>query len=357
MSPGRRVSATIAGELCAAAADHPDDLAICAEAEQRTFGELQRDVWQAARGLLARGVRPGDRVALWAPNTLDAAVALLAVVVAGGVVVPLNTRYRSREVAGILRRARCRMVIAPGSFLGRSFAAEALEIAGAAAVVSLGGHHPAGAQPWPEVVAEAARISGQALDERIGRQSGDHAAAVQYTSGTTGQPKGAVLRQGPMLSTAATWSDVAGLKQGDVYPVAYPLSHVGGYKTGVLTALVARATAVLFPEITSETLVTAVRAHRPAVVSAPPPMLRSLVSAVRDGSLPASTRIRTVVTGSAIVPPQLIRELARDLGVADVINAYGLTEATGVCTMTRRGDPSSWSARPWEPRSTACRCA
>jgi acyl-CoA synthetase (AMP-forming)/AMP-acid ligase II len=337
--PGPPLSRTIAGELSAAAAGYPDGVAICDEAEHRTFGELRRDVWQAAEGLLAGGLRPGDRVALWAPNTLDAAIALLAVAVAGGVVVPLNTRYRRHEMAEILRRAQCRMVIAPGSFLGRPFAAEALEVAGGASVVSLGGHDPAGARPWPEIVAGGTETSGQELAARIATQSGADAAVVQYTSGTTGQPKGAVLRQGPMLATAATWAEVVGMRHGDVYPVTYPLAHVGGFKTGVLTTLAARATCVLFPVVNTETLVAVISAHQPTIVNGPPPVLRSLLSAVRDGLLPASTRIRIVVTGSAIVPPPLVRDLARVLGVADVIIAYGLTEATGVCTMTRRGDP------------------
>jgi acyl-CoA synthetase (AMP-forming)/AMP-acid ligase II len=340
VSAGQPRAATIAAELSAAAAEHPDGIAICFEAERRTFGDLRRDVWHAARGLVAIGVRPGDRIALWAPNTLDAAVALLAIAVAGGVVVPLNTRYRRHEITGILQRAQCQLVLAPGSFLGRSFAAEALEVAGAARVVSLGGDDPAGARPWQQLVAAGdTEASGRELDTRIASQSGDDVVVVQYTSGTTGQPKGAVLRQGPMLATAATWSQVVGMRHGDVYPVTYPLSHVGGFKTGVLTTLAARATCVLFPVVSTETLVAAVSAHHATIVNGPPPVLRSLLSAAGDGLLPAQTRIRAVVTGSAIVPPALVRDLARVLGVADVIIAYGLTEATGVCTMTRRGDP------------------
>lgn len=335
----RRVSPTIAGELSAAAAGYPDDVAVRCEDDKRTFAELQRDVWRAARGLLAAGVQPGDRVALWAPNTLDAAIALLAIVVSGGIVVPLNTRYRAREVAGILGRARCRMIIAPGSFLGRSLAAEALEVAGVTAVVSLGGDDPEGARPWPDIIAGGASVSGRELGERTEVQSGEDVAVVQFTSGTTGQPKGALLRQGPMLATAMTWADVVGMGCGDVYPVAYPLAHVGGYKTGLLTTLAARATAILFPVVTSETLVVAVSAHHPTIINGPPPVLRSLLSAVEEGRLPATTRIRVAVTGSSIVPPPLLRDLSRLLGVTDVINAYGLTEATGVCMMTRRGDP------------------
>lgn len=335
-----RVSSTIARELSAAAAEYPDDVAVYFGAEQRTFSEYRRDVWQAAQGLLACGVEPGDRIALWMPNTLEGATALLGVMVAGGTAVPLNTRYRDQEVAEILKRARCRMIIVIGGFLGRSYAAEAVEIADGVPVLCVGADGPAGTRPWAEVLAAgSADAHRQELAERIQAQLGDEIAVVQYTSGTTGQPKGVALRQGPMLATSAAWSDIVGLGRGDVYPVTYPIAHIGGYKTGLLATLTGRATTVLIPVITTETLVEAVRAHPPTVVNGPPPVLRSLLTALQDGQLPASTRIRTVVTGSSIVPPQLIRELARDLGVADVINAFGITEASGVCMMTRRGDP------------------
>jgi acyl-CoA synthetase (AMP-forming)/AMP-acid ligase II len=338
--PHARVSPTIAGELSAAAAQCPDDVAVYCGAERRTFGEYQRDVWAAARALIACGVRPGDRVGLWIANSLDGAVALLGVVVAGGTAVTLNTRYTDREITEILRRARCRVIIAVEEFLGRRYAAEAAEISGGVPVVCIGANAPDGTRSWARVLAAgAAGAHRRELARRIEAQRGDEIAVVQYTSGTTGQPKGVLLRQGPMLATSAAWSGIVGLSRGDVYPVTYSIAHVGGYKTGLLATLAARAATVLIPVISTETLVEAIAAHPPTVFNGPPPVLRSLLAALRDGQLPATTRIRTVVTGSAIVPPQLIRELARDLGVTDVINAFGITEASGVCMMTRRGDP------------------
>jgi HIP---CoA ligase len=338
--PQAQVSPTIAGELSAAAAQCPGDVAVYYGAERRTFAEYQQDVWAAARALIACGVRPGDRVGLWIPNTMDGAVALLGVMVAGGTAVTLNTRYTDQEVTEILRRARCRVIIAVEEFLGRSYAAEALEISGGVPVVSIGANAPQGTRSWTQALAAGAADAGRReLAERIAAQRGDESAVVQYTSGTTGQPKGVVLRQGPMLASSAAWADIVGLSRGDVYPVTYSIAHIGGYKTGLLATLAARAATVLIPVISTETLVEAITAHPPTVFNGPPPVLRSLLAALHDGRLPATTRIRTAVTGSAIVPPQLIRELARDLGVADVINAYGITEASGVCMMTRRGDP------------------
>ena len=327
------VAPTIAAELVAAARDHADATALRCEGRTLTFARLAAEVRAAASGLLARGLTPGDRVAVWAPNVLDAAIALYAIPVAGGIAVPLNPRYQPREVAEIVGAAECALLLAPARFRDRDYAAEAARLMGREQVVAFG---PDG---WGALLAAGRAAGPAALAERAARASGDDVVVIQYTSGTTGRPKGAALRQGPMLATAAAWAGLVGLRPDDTYPVTYPLAHVGGFKTGLLTSMIARATAVLSPVQDSGSLVAMVAALRPGVLSAPPPVLRSLLGAADRGELGPGLRIRTVVTGSAIVPPSMVRELAQTFGTQDVIVAYGLTEATGVCTMTRRGDP------------------
>jgi acyl-CoA synthetase (AMP-forming)/AMP-acid ligase II len=332
-----RLPTTIAGELAAAATDSPDRPSIWFEGRQLTFAELDGLVRTAARSLIAAGVRAGDPIAVWAPNTLDAAIALLAVPVAGAVAVPMNTRYRAREMQAIVERAGARLVLAPEYFLGREYAAEAAAACPAARVIALGAGS-GGSSAW----------SGPAgyldhddeLVARIAAQGADDLAVVQYTSGTTGLPKGAALRQGPMLGTARTWTRIVGLGPDDRYPITYPLAHVGGFKTGLLSTLVRRTRSVLFPVVDTDSIVDVLSTHHPTVLSGPPPVMRAVLDAAVSGRLPADLRIRTVVTGSAIVPPALVTDLRSVLGVTDVINGYGLTEATGVCAMTRRGDPA-----------------
>ncbi|HEY3737904.1 MAG TPA: AMP-binding protein [Jatrophihabitans sp.] len=326
---------TIARTLDAAAKECPERTYLHYEGRTLSYAQLHAEVTACAAGLIALGIRPGERVAVWAANTLGAAVALLALPVAGAQIVPLNTRYQFREAEQIVTSAGCSVVLAPTEFLGRALALEARDISGIETVVALVEDGVA----LPLFDGEKAENAYAELQRRIATQDGQDVALIQFTSGTTGRPKGAMLRQGPMLATARTWTRNAGLGAGDIFPIGYPMAHIGGFKTGLLTTLVSRATAVLFPVVDTDSLIAALSDFSPAVISAPPPVLRTILDAVRDGALPESTAVRTVVTGSAIVPPALIRDLREHLHVADVINAYGLTEATGVCTMTRRGDP------------------
>ncbi|WP_051684235.1 AMP-binding protein [Blastococcus sp. URHD0036] len=287
---------SVAGLLAAAAEDAPDVIALVAGDRRLTYRELDTAVRDRAAGWSAAGLRRADRVAVLAVPTLDRAVEMLAVVAAGGVLVPLNPRYTDAEVRGILQPARCRFLLAPPSGAGHDLLTDVE-------------HADAGL------------------------------AAIQFTSGSTGRPKGAMLREEPMLLSAAGWAATVGLRRGDVFPVTYPLAHVGGFKTALLSPFTARATVVLLPEVSRTSLVGMARELPMSVLSAPPAALGYLLEAVRSGELPRPAALRTVVTGSAVVSPELVRAVVDELGAADVVVAYGLTEATGVVTMTRPGDP------------------
>lgn len=322
----------IAGLLHAAATDSAERVALRGEGRQLTYRQLHAVVAQAAIAWHVAGLRTGDRVAVWAGNTVDCAVTMLSVIVAGGVLVPLNPRYTVPEVSGLLARTGCRFIVATDAIAGRNLAAEVMPVAGGVPVVVLGEDVPAGARAWSELYAAGA-------GRPTPRFEPSDLAAIQFTSGTTGRPKGALLRQSPMVSTARTWANVVGLQPGDTFPVLYPLAHVGGFKTGIISAMHARATMVLIPVVSAPAIVDLVRAGGISVLNAPPTAQSYVLEARRRGELPGDLGIRTAVIGSAIAPPDLVRGLVTDLGVADVVIGYGLTEATGVCTMTRRGDP------------------
>jgi acyl-CoA synthetase (AMP-forming)/AMP-acid ligase II len=228
-------------------------------------------------------------------------------------------------------------------------AQEAAAIAGPHTVVSLGGTPPPGLVSWAAFA--AADSSSAELERRMAALTPGDVSHVQYTSGTTGVPKGAMLCHGAMVETTARWADVVGLTVGDCYPVVSPFSHIGGHKTGLLACLVSGATTIPVASFDPEGFAQMVGAHDVTVVQGPPTLFHALIEQARAGS-DALGSIRVGVTGAAVIPPTLVRDMLHVLGLQLVVTAYGLTETTGVCTMTRPGDPidvvAESSGRPIE---------
>lgn len=335
---GLRPQASIGAELREAAREVPDGAAWLHDGTSTSFAQLWTEVREAAAALVARGVRVGDPIVVWAANDRQTAVAMLAVATTGATIVPINTRYTATEVEHIIGRTDPVLVMAPDETAGRAIAEEALSVAGRVPVVCIGRGGPPRAVAWNSLLAGVKSASLEEVDTRVDSMTGEEVVIIQFTSGTTGRPKGVRLRQGPLLRTSAAWTDVAGLRQGDVYPVMYPLAHIGGFKTGLVTTLVARATTVLVPQVRADSIVEVMDRQCVTFFNGPPAVLRTLLDEREAGRMTAPSTLRTVVMGSAIVPPQLVRDLRNTLGVEDVMVAYGLTEATGVCLMTRRGD-------------------
>jgi acyl-CoA synthetase (AMP-forming)/AMP-acid ligase II len=339
---------TIPGVVERAASSFAGHPALANGAATITFDELLELVRSAAGALIEAGVGAGDRVALWAPNTPEWAMASLAVLFAGGSVVPINTRYTAVEAAALVKRADCRVVLAEGESGGRSLAREAAAMPGPITVVSLGATTP-GLASWAAFA--AAGSSSVELDQRLAALTPGDVSHVQYTSGTTGAPKGAMLRHGAMVETTARWAEVVGLTLGDCYPVVSPFSHIGGHKTGLLACLVAGATTVPVVAFDPATFEGIVADHDVTVVQGPPTLFYALIERARAGSDALGT-LRVGVTGAAVIPPTLVRDMLHVLGLQLVVTAYGLTETTGVCTMTRPGDPidvvAETSGRPIE---------
>lgn len=132
------------------------------------------------------------------------------------------------------------------------------------------------------------------------------------------------------------WSELAGLREGDRYLVVNPFFHTFGYKAGVLACLMRGATVIPQPVFNVDTVLANVAAERVSVLPGPPTLLQSLLDHPSRDSYDFSS-LRLVVTGAAVVPLRLVERLRTELGVATVLTAYGLSEASGIVTMCRRG--------------------
>ncbi|MFD7403412.1 FadD3 family acyl-CoA ligase [Streptomyces sp. NPDC059866] len=341
---------SIPGLVRSAAERYGDAEAVVEGRTRISYAELGARVERAAAACLANGVSPGDRVAIWAPNSLDWIVSALGAVSAGAVLVPLNTRFKGTEAADVLRRSRARLLFVTGTFLGTSYVASLRRAAGEGAgpgplpglpaleqVVVLSDDAPADFRTWKDFLASGDPVRESAVRSRASQVDPSWPSDIIFTSGTTGRPKGAVITHAQTLRAYEVWSDLAGLRHDDRYLIVNPFFHTFGYKAGVLACLMRGATMIPQPVFTATTALANIAAERVSVLPGPPALHQSLLDhASRDAH--DLSALRLVVTGAAVVPLRLVERLRGELGVETVLTAYGLSEASGIVTMCRRGD-------------------
>jgi HIP---CoA ligase len=339
---------TVPAAVRRAAALWPDEDAIVDGITRLTWAELAAMMTQAARAYAASGLRPGDRVAIWAPNSLDWVVAALGVYAAGGVLVPVNTRFKGGEAAHVLRTAGVKLLLTVTDFLAADYIgmlAAIPDLRGQLEVVVLSGP-PGDATSWQDFLHRSGTSSAPLEAER--QLTGDSTSDIIFTSGTTGKPKGAVLTHGASTRSYVTWSDVVGLRHGDRYLVVYPFFHCAGLKSAVLACILTGSTIVPCPVFEVATVLELVQKEKVTMLPGPPALYQSLLNADLSGYDRSSLRL--AVTGAASVPVDLVRRMRDDLGFASVVTGYGLTETTGTVSMCRHDDPieviANTSGRP-----------
>ncbi|WP_413098234.1 AMP-binding protein [Streptomyces sp. Inha503] len=317
------------------------------------YRQLAELALSTARAYTAVGVRPGDRVAVWAPNRLEFVLALLGAQCAGASAVPMNTRYRGHEAAVILRRARASALVLANGFLGVDYAA--MLRAAAAEEAEPGETGPVPGLPWLRTVVDidADRSSAEALswadftsraDEvaekdgaRIARAVGpDDICDIMFTSGTTGVPKGVMSAHRQTIGAAQVWAEGAALSPADRYAIVNPFFHGFGYKAGVIAALTAGTTIHPVATFDAGRLLALIQSARISVLPGAPTIFVSLLDHPRLPEFDLSS-LRFATAGAATVPESLFRRMREELGFDTVAQAYGLTECT-VATRSRPGE-------------------
>jgi acyl-CoA synthetase (AMP-forming)/AMP-acid ligase II len=321
-----------------------------------TFDQLAEDVAAATRALLANGIERGDRVAIWAPNSAAWVVAALGAVGAGAVLVPLNTRFKGGEAAYILRSSGARLLFTVVGFLGIDYPAmladaveEGSPLPDLERVVLLHGRKPADdaesprsrrgdpVVQWSDFVQEGTSVPEDVAAGRTASIACGDVSDLIYTSGTTGRPKGVMATHAQTLRCFATWAEVTGLDKGDRYLIVNPFFHTFGYKAGILTCLMRGATIVAEPVFDVDAVVSRIASERISVLPGPPTIYQSLFD-LRDARGADLSSLRLAVLGASAIPVELIHRMQTELGIETILTAYGLTEATGVVSMCRRGD-------------------
>jgi acyl-CoA synthetase (AMP-forming)/AMP-acid ligase II len=309
-------------------------------ARRVTFASLAEQAGQAARALVASGIERGDRVAVWAPNSLEWIVAALGVTTAGGVLVPVNTRFKGAEAAYVLGRSGARALFTVRGFLDTDYpallAGAGVELPALDLTVLLAGEPRGDEAGWGDFLARAAAVADADLDARLASIGPDDASDVVFTSGTTGDPKGVVMAHGQTLRAYLDWCDWAGLRTGDRYLVANPFFHIFGYKAGCLACLMRGATIVPLAVFDPDAALELVERERITVFPGPPTIYQTLLEHPARDRYDIST-LRLAVTGAADIPVELIRRVREELPFERILTGYGLTEA-GTVTGSRPDD-------------------
>ncbi len=322
---------TIVAAAAAAAERWPVAPALIENGVTKTFAELWRETRAAASAFLARGVKPGDRVAIWAPNIGAWILAALGAQACGAVLIPLNTRYKGEETGEILRRARVIMLFTMRDFLGTDYRA----LLNGQSLPDL--RETVTFEDWEAFVASGNGADDRAVDAALTDRHGDELSDIIFTSGTTGAPKGVMTVHAQVTRIFGDWAVRVDLREGDRHLIVNPFSHTFGYKAGWVACLLRGAAVV--PQAVFDEAETArlIRAHKITFIPGPPAIYQSLLLARQNSETADFSSLRVAVTGGAPVPEVLVERMRGELGMRNVVNGYGMTEH-GVITMTRQGD-------------------
>jgi len=330
-----RAPISIPAAIAAAAAEFGPATAIHEHGEDWSYTELWARARAAGAAFLAAGLRHGEAVGIWAPNSREWILAALGAQICGGVIIPLNTRYKGRETGDILRRGHAVMLCMTSSFLGTDYTAllAGEDLPGLRRRIVFGGTDESG---WEAFLAEGAGIAGEAVDATIAAVQPEDICDILFTSGTTGLPKGVLTAHYQVISLFHDWANLMTLRAQDRFLIVNPFFHTFGYKAGWLACLLRGATVVPMPVYDPTLAARLITEQKISFLPGPPTIYQTLLAEQAKGGCDFSS-LRVAVTGAAVVPPILIERMHQELGIETIFTGYGMTEC-GVIAMTRPGD-------------------
>jgi acyl-CoA synthetase (AMP-forming)/AMP-acid ligase II len=299
-------------EMVLSAADRFGDAEAVVDGPLRlSFAELVHRIRCAAGAFAGLGIQKGERVAIWAPNSAEWIIAAFGLLTAGGVLVPVNTRFKAEEAADIIGRSGAKTVLVQKDFLGLDYSAPA-----GVPVIDLKSDFLSSGSPF------------------LCDVGGDDISDIIFTSGTTGRPKGAKMNHGQTLRAYEEWATLADLRVGDRYLMINPYFHTFGLKAGLIASFLRGATMLPVAAFDIDRVVELIERERITMLPGPPTLYHSLLTV---GDKDKLATLRAGVTGASDIPVELVRRIHDELPFQTLMTGYGLTEAGNV-TLSRPGD-------------------
>jgi fatty-acyl-CoA synthase len=349
---------TIDGVLKSAVDSDPDRMALVApfQSARLTFAQFDREVERVARGLVARGLRPSDRIGIWAPNCVEWVLTMFGAARAGLVLVNINPAYRTTELEFVLRVTGCRALVFAPRFKSSDYAAmlDSLipELAGAEPgrlecaafpelrlLVQLGPERRRGTLSFDELLASGHDLDDAVMASIAENLDADQVFNIQFTSGTTGTPKGATLTHFNIVNNGFFVGEGLRLCADDSVCIPVPLYHCFGMVLGVLAAMT-HAAASVFPGEGFEPLsvLQTVSDERCTALYGVPTMFIAELEHPRFGEFDLSS-LRTGIMAGSPCPIAVMRRVVAEMHMPELTIAYGMTETSPVSFQTQPDDP------------------
>jgi acyl-CoA synthetase (AMP-forming)/AMP-acid ligase II len=307
-----------------------------------SFNNVRDQMLAVASALIASGTEPGDRVVLWAPNSAVWITSALGVLASGAILVPLNTRFTAREATQVCSVVEPRFLLVAEAFLGERVVSELLSSTPEtcpprSGLVPLPGPGEPSRPEWDAFLNRAPLHLRSAALERMERIAPDDVSDIIFTSGTTGSPKGVMLRHGATLRAFSTVNESWGVAEGDRVLIGLPFFHCFGYKAGWMIDLLAGATTYPLPVFDEEKLLQLIERYLITHLPGSPTMFLPLLDKRRRSRHDLSS-LRAVLIGGASIPVELVRRLKDELGIDRVLSGYGLTESHAIVSLSKPSD-------------------
>lgn len=327
---------TIPELLIARADECGDHTAIYEEVsgERISYSNLLAQALEVAKGLLAKNIKKGDRVAIWAPNSMHWIFSALGTQIVGAIVVPISTRMKGREAADIIERSGAKHLFIVDEFLGVNYPAMLSDYSfeNLKNITLLKQNINKDNKSFVDFLTFGAHISDQEVLDHAKLVTEDDLSDLLFTSGTTGRPKGVMSSHGQTLKAFSVYSKTLGIIPADKYLIVNPFFHSFGYKAGWLTGLISGATILPHAVFNADDIFSRVEQEKVTILPGPPTLYFSMLEHPRLDSADLSS-LRVAVTGASTIPPILIERIRNELGCSIVTTAYGLTECGGIATI------------------------
>jgi fatty-acyl-CoA synthase len=333
------LTGTIGAALDRTAAAYPDNDALVVPFQQLrlTYRELVEQVDVVARGLMGMGLGVGDRIGIWSPNNAVWVLLQFAAAKVGAILVNVNPAYRTEELRFALGQSGCRMLVCAPSFKGSDYVAMVTEVR--PDLPDLTDLVVIGTPAWDALLAAGEGVSAEQLAERSAGLRQDDPINIQYTSGTTGFPKGATLSHRNLINNGFFLGEGFRLTDADRVCIPVPFYHCFGMVIGNLACITHGAAMVLpAPAFEPEATLRTVSDERCTSLLAVPTMFIAMQAHPAFAEVDLSS-LRTGMMAGSPCPVEVMRRCVDAMHMSEVTIGYGMTETSPVSTQTAADDP------------------